>query len=116
VLVGIGAGRRFDTNRRYRFDPPVTKPVHKSALPLPLPPKLDRPADLTRDTEKKFSDTTHAVFDDTKWSSLKKYRRARGLCDRCAEKWSPGHKCASTIQLQAMQELGALGSGFRFLI
>jgi hypothetical protein len=37
--------------------------------------------------------------------SLKSYRRARGLCDRCAEKWFPGHKCPSTIQLQAIEEV-----------
>jgi hypothetical protein len=38
-------------------------------------------------------------------ASLKSYRRARGLCDRCAEKWFPGHKCPSTVQLQAIEEV-----------
>jgi hypothetical protein len=37
--------------------------------------------------------------------ALKKYRRARGLCDRCAEKWSYGHQCSSTVQLHAIHEL-----------
>jgi hypothetical protein len=28
-----------------------------------------------------------------------------GLCDRCAEKWVHGHKCPSTVQLQAIEEV-----------
>jgi hypothetical protein len=35
---------------------------------------------------------------------LKQYRRARGLCDRCAKKWVYGHKCVANVQLQAIQE------------
>jgi hypothetical protein len=27
------------------------------------------------------------------------------LCDKCAEKWTYGHKCAATLQLHVMQEL-----------
>eukprot|EP00267_Zea_mays_P041848 XP_020393779.1 uncharacterized protein LOC103628713 [Zea mays] len=42
---------------------------------------------------------------DSKVASLRAYRRARGLCQFCAEKWSKGHKCANTIQLHAVQEL-----------
>jgi hypothetical protein len=38
-------------------------------------------------------------------ASLKSYRRARGLCDRCAEKWFRGHKCPNTVQLQAIEEV-----------
>lgn len=40
-----------------------------------------------------------------KLASLRSYRRARGLCDRCAEKWSYGHKCASSVQLHALEEV-----------
>jgi hypothetical protein len=29
----------------------------------------------------------------------------RGLCNRCAEKWVHGHKCPSTVQLQAIEEV-----------
>jgi hypothetical protein len=41
---------------------------------------------------------------DDKFCALKQYRRARGLCDWCAEKWSYGHQCSSTVQLHAIQE------------
>jgi hypothetical protein len=46
-----------------------------------------------------------------KWSSsnkldsLRRYRRARGFCAKCAEKWSTGHKCAAPAQLHAMEEV-----------
>jgi hypothetical protein len=41
---------------------------------------------------------------DDKMRALKQYGRARGLCDRCAEKWVYDHKCAAIVQLQAIQE------------
>lgn len=40
-----------------------------------------------------------------KLASLRAYRRARGLCQYCAEKWDKGHKCAQTVQLHAIQEV-----------
>jgi hypothetical protein len=46
-----------------------------------------------------------AQASDDKMAALCKFRRARGLCDFCAEKWSHGHKCAPTIPLNAMQEI-----------
>lgn len=47
---------------------------------------------------------------DEHTSALKAYRRARGLCFICGEKWVPGHKCATTVQLHVVQEmLDALG-------
>jgi hypothetical protein len=45
---------------------------------------------------------------DEKLKALKQYRRAKGLCDRCAEKWSPCHRCAGTVQLHAIHELWEL--------
>jgi hypothetical protein len=47
----------------------------------------------------------HTGSADDKLRALRQYHRARGLCDRCAEKWSYGHKCAPTIQLHVTQEL-----------
>lgn len=43
-----------------------------------------------------------------KLNALKNYRRARGLCFTCGEKWSPGHKCSQTVQLHVVEELLAL--------
>jgi hypothetical protein len=67
--------------------------------PLPLPPhavpKVGAP-------EKK---SDHSSSVDSKLGALKAYRRARGLCDRCAEKWHRGHTCNTTVQLHAIQEV-----------
>jgi hypothetical protein len=49
---------------------------------------------------------TNSVGDKVR--ALKQYCRARGLCYRCAEKWSYGHQCVSTVQLHAIQELWEL--------
>jgi hypothetical protein len=42
---------------------------------------------------------------DDKLSTLRDYRRARGLCFRCGEKWSRDHRCPEAIQLHVLQEL-----------
>jgi hypothetical protein len=63
-------------------------------LPLPRPPAPDtapRPGSM-----------------DDKFSSLKAYRRARGLYDKCAEKWSHGHRCSTIVQLHALEEMWEL--------
>jgi hypothetical protein len=47
---------------------------------------------------------THSSHAD-KLASLRSYKRAQGLCDRCTAKWSYGHKCASSVQLHALEEV-----------
>jgi hypothetical protein len=42
---------------------------------------------------------------NTKLSTLKAYRRARGLCFICGEKWGLQHKCSSQVQICVVQEL-----------
>lgn len=60
--------------------------------------------------EKPVVDKLPGVSPDDKLTILRSYRRARGLCEVCAEKWVRGHKCATTIQLHAMQEVWELFS------
>jgi len=40
-----------------------------------------------------------------RWSALQAFRRAKGLCVRCADKWSRDHKCAPSVQLHVLQEM-----------
>lgn len=42
---------------------------------------------------------------DDKLAALKAYRRAKGLCFTCGERWGKDHKCAPAIQLHVVQEL-----------
>lgn len=83
--------KRRDT---YKFDFSLgSKSAAKSALPLPQPPPVN-----------KTSIPAEHHSTDHKLSPLKAYRRAQGLCERCAKKWSRGHKC-SIVQLHVMQEV-----------
>jgi hypothetical protein len=41
-------------------------------------------------------------------ADLKSYRRAKGLCFKCGEKWGPGHKCPKAISLNAVEEIWKL--------
>lgn len=51
-----------------------------------------------------------AARGEDRTSALKSFRRSRGLCFICGEKWVPGHKCATTVQLHVVQEmLDAMG-------
>lgn len=37
-------------------------------------------------------------------NTLRSYRRARGLCIHCGEKWSGDNRCSENIQLHVLQE------------
>jgi hypothetical protein len=66
-------------------------------MPLPLPPKPDKGMVPSTAHDKRSTEAARAVSPDDKVQALKEYRRARGMCDRCAEKWVYGHKCSSTV-------------------
>lgn len=40
-----------------------------------------------------------------------KFRKSKGLCYKCGMKWGPGHKCANSVPLQAVEELWQLLQG-----
>lgn len=42
---------------------------------------------------------------EDRFSALKSYRKAKGLCFTCGERWGRDHKCATTVQLHVVQEL-----------
>uniref|UniRef100_A0A453QMI9 Retrotransposon gag domain-containing protein n=1 Tax=Aegilops tauschii subsp. strangulata TaxID=200361 RepID=A0A453QMI9_AEGTS len=42
---------------------------------------------------------------DDKLKTLRAYRRARGLCFTCGERWGQGHTCAATVPLHVVEEL-----------
>ncbi|WVZ67898.1 hypothetical protein U9M48_016915, partial [Paspalum notatum var. saurae] len=50
-------------------------------------------------------DSVHTKTAADRWSALRAYRRAKGLCDKCAAKWSRDHKCADSVQLHVLQEV-----------
>jgi hypothetical protein len=88
-----------------RVEPSFNMMVQRSALSLTVPPKLDKLAVASLADDKSSTKVGWASTHNDKLNALKQYWRAGGLCDRCAEKWSYGHNCSSTVQLHVIQEL-----------
>ena len=42
---------------------------------------------------------------EDRWTQLRNYRKAKGLCFTCGEKWSKEHQCKSYVQLHVVQEM-----------
>jgi hypothetical protein len=38
-------------------------------------------------------------------TALRNYRKAKGLCFKCGEKWGPEHTCPQTVQMHVVEEL-----------
>nr|XP_034569779.1 uncharacterized protein LOC117834275 [Setaria viridis] len=77
----------------------------RPALPLPPPPSKQPKALVGHSEDRRYGDAARARSAEDHWQALRAYRRAKGLCQYCAEKWSKDHKCADTVQLHAMQEV-----------
>lgn len=81
----------------------------KSSEPPFLTARPDKTGAVIEET--KPAEQHRARVLDDKLAALRAYRRAKGLCQRCAEKWSRDHKCPPTVQLHALQELWELYEG-----
>nr|AQA29564.1 integrase core domain protein [Zea mays] len=88
-----------------------SKSQHKTTLPLPQPTTAAASASAPRSLPKQRLMQTDRSTDE-KLAALRAYRHARGLCDRCAEKWHRGHVCNTTVQLHALQEVWDLMPAF----
>lgn len=83
-----------------------TRPRYKSGYPLPSPPsKWDKSPSAQVVDDKKLSEGVRQRAVDDKLSTLRAYRRACSLCEKCAEKWVHGHRCGTQVQLHVLEEL-----------
>jgi hypothetical protein len=55
--------------------------------------------------DKRGTEASRSRSSGDKLSTLRAYRRARGLCFTCGEKYGPTHKCGQTVQLHVVEEL-----------
>jgi hypothetical protein len=70
-----------------------------------VPPTLARAGgDKAWSDDKSGGTKTPSVED--KLSTLKSFRRARGLCIRCGEKWAPGHRCSPSLNFMFCRKSG----------
>jgi hypothetical protein len=74
------------------------KPAFKNAHPLPSPPPKQDKAVIGPAAPEPTTGNASAL------AALKSYRRALGLCYKCAAKWSKDHKCAPEV-LHAVHDL-----------
>lgn len=79
-------------------------PRRSYQAPTPTPPPAPPSRWVSRLVEEKRASEQKQSGDD-KWQSLKAYRRAKGLCFICGEKWGRNHQCKNAIQLHAVQEM-----------
>lgn len=95
----VNPSRRRDGKRAEPFH--YAKFPPKGAQPLPPPP----------DREGRIPVGAPGVEDrrprgvDAQLATLRNYRRDRGLCVRCGEKWSRDHHCPEQIQANVLQEV-----------
>jgi hypothetical protein len=64
--------------------------------PLPLP-RIDKGGPSTVQMDRRVPDVGRPRPFDERLAALRSYRRARGLCEKCAEKWSRDHRCAEQV-------------------
>ena len=92
----VAAGARGHT-------PKAPEPGLRPAIPLPLPPPPARHTPPVVATD--WRGTEAARADSTKIKALRDYRRARGLCFKCGEKWGHDRVCPTSVQLHVVEEL-----------
>ena len=67
--------------------------------PTPSPLETRRGLDIAK------TPAGSSTLVDDKLKALRNFRKARGLCFTCGERWGPGHTCASTVQLHVVEEM-----------
>jgi hypothetical protein len=105
----IGEGRTWQQHRVPQLAAPpqvLALPAPRRLLPLPAPPaqRLSGVPDIKHPSPAANTSATTTSTDD-KWSALRQYRRAQGLCYTCGERWFKEHQCKATVQLHVLQEV-----------
>lgn len=76
--------------------------------PLPLPPPPQKANMSFNNDERKNTPPPKAKVDEEKLATLRAYRRAKGLCFKCGERWGHNHKCNTAVPLHLVEEMWAL--------
>jgi hypothetical protein len=100
-LGPTNSGKRSEGTSHYKkaYSEP-SRPFTPTTTTFPrYPPSLG--------DDKKLVDHNKNKTTEDRIATLKNYRKAKGLCFKCGEKWYPGNKCQS-VSLNAMEELWAL--------
>lgn len=82
-----------------------SRPIPRTALPLPPPPPRTPPPPGPHPQDRHGTDAAHAASFEDKYMALRNYRRAKGLCFTCGERYRCDHHCGPTVQLHVVEEL-----------
>jgi hypothetical protein len=93
--------------KRPEFSSLARPPAKAVPMPLPLPPAIaTRTSGTTED--RKSSGRYQNRGEDSKLSALRDYRRAKGLCFKCGERWGHLHRCSTSVPLHLVEEMWEL--------
>jgi transposase InsO family protein len=93
------SGKHWNVRRTDQYG--GIKHVPRGPPHLPPPPRPDKPV---LPGHPPVIEGRRGRGVDDKLTALRDYRRARGLCYRCGEKWSRDHRCSEQIALHVLQE------------
>lgn len=99
----VADGLRRDRPRR--FEPAAYRVPPRPGVPLPLPAPPIRGGGLAGADDRRAAEAARGRQDQDKVQALRSYRRARGLCFTCGERWGHEHKCPASVQLHVVEEL-----------
>jgi hypothetical protein len=71
-------------------------------LPFQPPPK---PVVPRLPEDRNAREPLKTISPDDKWHQLRNYRKSKGLCFTCGERWAKDHQCKSSVQLHVVQEM-----------
>jgi hypothetical protein len=71
-----------------------SKPVSRLPLPLPPPPSTGKAFSPVSTEEVKLSE---GQIPADHMAALRAFRKSKGLCMRCAEKWHKSHRCGDSV-------------------
>lgn len=112
VLVAVQISQDLETAYNIAL---VQEEVSDGLITQQSSPAFQRRVPATPQIQMRFPDDRRS-FDSVKQSesvrssddklvALKTYRRAKGLCFTCGERWAKDHKCQPTVQLHVVQEM-----------
>lgn len=97
VLGPTNSSRKGDSTSSFKKSYLENSRVYSSGNP-------PRYSSSPGEDKKNAADTGRNKQAEDKLSTLKTYRKAKGLCFKCGKKWHPTHKCQN-VSVQAMEEV-----------
>lgn len=93
-----------NNNRRGDVNVPYKRSYSDATRPSGIPTRSAPKYFASSGDDKRTVDCNRGRQGDEKLTAFKNYRKAKGLCFKCGEKWGPRHKCQS-MSLHAMEEV-----------